>query len=72
MQYTVYEKGSFYNWHTDGGTEFTIETSTGSQAWDNPKKIIDDKPIQKTDRYRVEVIQNNGERAWSSPIWVSN
>ena len=36
------------------------------------KKIIDDKPIQKTDRYRVEVIQNNGERAWSSPIWVSN
>ena len=36
------------------------------------KKIIDNKPIQKTDRYRVEVIQNNGERAWSSPIWVSN
>ena len=35
------------------------------------KKIIDSKPIQKTDRYRVEVIQNNGERAWSSPIWVS-
>ena len=36
------------------------------------KKIIDSKPSQKTDRYRVEVIQNNGERAWSSPIWVSN
>jgi hypothetical protein len=36
------------------------------------KKILDNKPIQKTDRYRVEVIQNNGERAWSSPIWVSN
>ena len=36
------------------------------------QKIIDKKPIQKTDRYRVEVIQNNGERAWSSPIWASN
>ena len=36
------------------------------------QKIRDSKPIQKTDRYRVEVIQNNGERAWSSPIWVSN
>ena len=36
------------------------------------KKIIDNKPNQKTDRYRIEVIQNNGERAWSSPIWVSN
>jgi len=36
------------------------------------KKIIDNKPILKTDRYRVEVIQNNGHRAWSSPIWVSH
>ena len=36
------------------------------------KKIIDEKPILKIDRYRVEVIQNNGNRAWSSPIWVYN
>jgi len=36
------------------------------------KEIIDNKPIKKTDRYRIEVIQNNGHRAWSSPIWVSN
>ena len=35
------------------------------------KKIIDNKPINKIDRYRVEVIQNNGHRAWSSPIWVT-
>ena len=35
------------------------------------KNIIDNQPIQKTDRYRLEVIQNNGQRAWSSPIWVS-
>ena len=36
------------------------------------KEIIDNKPVLKTDRYRVEVIQNNGHRAWSSPIWVSH
>ena len=36
------------------------------------KKIIDEKPKLKIDRYRVEVIQNNGNRAWSSPIWVYN
>ena len=36
------------------------------------KKIIDNKPQLKIDRYRVEVVQNNGNRAWSSPIWVYN
>ena len=24
------------------------------------------------DRYRVEVIQKNNHRAWSSPIWIKN
>ena len=35
------------------------------------KKTLDNNPSLKTDRYRVEVIQTNGERAWSTPIWVS-
>lgn len=52
MQYTVYEKGSFYNWHMDGGTEFTIETSTGSQPWDNPKKLIDDNILKNNNLVR--------------------
>lgn len=48
MQYTVYEKGSFYNWHMDGGTELTIETSSGSQAWmKDPRKFIDDNILKK-------------------------
>ena len=33
--------------------------------------INDKKPRLKKDRYRVEVIQENGHRAWSSPIWTS-
>ena len=52
MQYTVYEKGSFYNWHTDGGTEFTIETSTGSQPWGNPKQVIDDNILKNNNLVR--------------------
>ena len=35
------------------------------------KKISDNIPKLKTDRYRVELIQDNGHRAWSSPIWTS-
>ena len=35
------------------------------------KKIIDNNPLYETDRYRVEVVQHNGHRAWSSPIWVT-
>ena len=35
------------------------------------KKISDNIPKLKTDRYRVELIQDNGHRAWSSPIWVT-
>jgi hypothetical protein len=35
----------------------------------------DDKPAQPSrsqiDCYYVRVLQRNGQRAWSSPIWVS-
>ena len=33
--------------------------------------IDDDTPIQGEIHYRVRVEQRNGERAWSSPVWVS-
>jgi len=53
MQYTVYEKGSFYNWHMDGGTELTIETSSGSQAWmKDPRKFIDDNILKNNNLVR--------------------
>lgn len=53
MQYTVYEKGSFYNWHMDGGTELTIETSSGSQAWmKDPRKLIDDNILKNNNLVR--------------------
>jgi len=33
--------------------------------------IEDDKPITGETHYRIRVEQRNGQRAWSSPIWVS-
>jgi hypothetical protein len=32
--------------------------------------IEDDQPITRETHYRVRVEQRNGQRAWSSPIWV--
>ena len=32
--------------------------------------ITDDAPIERETHYRVRVEQRNGQRAWSSPIWV--
>jgi hypothetical protein len=34
--------------------------------------FVDDEPLAPgpTDVYYVRVIQRNGQRAWSSPIWV--
>ncbi len=32
--------------------------------------VDDDEPLQAEANYRVRVEQRNGERAWSSPIWV--
>ena len=31
----------------------------------------DDEPLTKETHYRVRVEQRNGQRAWTSPIWVS-
>ena len=33
-------------------------------------EIADDEPIDREIHYRVRVEQRNGQRAWSSPIWV--
>jgi hypothetical protein len=32
--------------------------------------VTDDSPIEKETHYRIRVEQRNGQRAWSSPIWV--
>jgi len=32
--------------------------------------FVDDAPLEKETNYRVRVEQRNGQRAWSSPIWV--
>jgi hypothetical protein len=31
---------------------------------------VDDEPLERETHYRVRVEQRNGQRAWSSPIWV--
>jgi hypothetical protein len=33
-------------------------------------EIVDDEPLEGETNYRVRVEQRNGQRAWSSPIWV--
>jgi hypothetical protein len=33
--------------------------------------VEDEEPITGEVHYRVRVEQRNGQRAWSSPIWVS-
>ena len=33
-------------------------------------EITDDEPLQTETHYRVRVEQRNGQRAWSSPIWI--
>lgn len=32
--------------------------------------LEDDEPLSGETHYRVRVEQRNGQRAWSSPIWV--
>ena len=32
--------------------------------------LADDEPLERETHYRVRVEQRNGQRAWSSPIWV--
>jgi hypothetical protein len=32
--------------------------------------LTDDDPIDKETHYRVRIEQRNGQRAWSSPIWI--
>ena len=34
--------------------------------------LVDDEPLDGETHYRVRVEQRNGQRAWSSPIWIGN
>ena len=33
-------------------------------------EIVDDEPIEAEVNYRIRVEQRNGQKAWSSPVWV--
>ena len=33
-------------------------------------EVVDDEPLSRETNYRVRVEQRNGQRAWSSPVWV--
>jgi hypothetical protein len=39
-------------------------------AWSAGLDFVDDTPLSGQCHYRVRVEQRNGQRAWSSPIWV--
>lgn len=40
-------------------------------AWTAVYELEDDEPLTAETHYRVRVEQRNGQRAWSSPIWVT-
>ncbi len=40
-------------------------------AWTAVYELEDDQPLAAETHYRVRVEQRNGQRAWSSPVWVT-
>ena len=65
---------------TDGGTwgkmqtyaKFHVHRGWRVDELTHHVRFVDDAPLTpgETDFYYVRVIQRNGQRAWSSPIWV--
>jgi len=39
-------------------------------AYEAQFEFVDDEPLRAETHYRVRVEQRNGQRAWSSPVWV--
>ena len=47
-----------------------IHRAVSQNCYQKEWRLIDDKPERKEDYYYVRISQENGQMAWSSPIWV--
>jgi len=47
-----------------------IHRAIPEQGYTASLSYVDDEPLERETHYRVRVEQRNGQRAWSSPIWV--
>ena len=47
-----------------------IHRTIPSSGYKTTFTIVDKDPLTRETHYRVRVEQRNGQRAWSSPIWV--
>lgn len=61
------DRNDLYYYHAWKAKIHTIVPESGYTA---TFSITDDQPLEKECHYRVRVEQRNGQRAWSSPIWV--
>ena len=48
-----------------------LESFPGHRRLDLELTYRDDAPERETDYYYVHVLQEDGEQAWCSPMWVS-
>ena len=60
--------------HTDAYYHFAhkmkVHRAMPEAAYTAALSVVDDEPLTSETHYRVRVEQRNGQRAWSSPIWV--
>jgi hypothetical protein len=60
--------------HTDAYYHFAnkvkVHRAMPESARTAALSFVDDEPLRAETHYRVRVEQRNGQRAWSSPIWV--
>ncbi len=60
--------------HTDAYYHFAhkvkVHRAMPEAACTATLSVVDDEPLDAETHYRVRVEQRNGQRAWSSPIWV--
>ncbi len=47
-----------------------VHRAVPEAAWTAEMEFEDDEPLEREAHYRVRVEQRNGQRAWSSPVWV--
>lgn len=53
------------------GGKVKIHQAIPRKYYETTVKITDEKRIKDTDFYYLRVTQNNGQMAWSSPMWVN-
>ena len=53
------------------GEKVKVHQAIPGKYYETVLNITDEEPIKDTDFYYLRVTQNNGQMAWSNPIWVN-